>query len=162
MLESFLCPFFTLIKLRYTKALEWSNLDPGPEAESSSLEIMNRTSFTISYHLFIFAFASFALGDRTKKYCYNLCQRVFCLRYFIVSRHFMVTSLILEKEMATHSSILAWGIPWTEDPGRLQSMGLQSVRHDWATKQQLISKLILLTNRLYSSVKIFLKIWIPG
>ena len=39
----------------------------------------------------------------------------------------------LEKEMATHSSILAWKIPWTEDPGRLQYMGSQRVRHDWAT-----------------------------
>ena len=39
----------------------------------------------------------------------------------------------LEKEMATHSSILAWRIPWTEDPGGLQSMGSQRVRHDWAT-----------------------------
>ena len=38
----------------------------------------------------------------------------------------------LEEEMATHSSILAWRIPWTEDPGRLQSMGLQRVGHDWA------------------------------
>ena len=36
----------------------------------------------------------------------------------------------LEKEMATHSSTLAWKIPWTEEPGRLQSMGLQRVRHD--------------------------------
>ena len=36
----------------------------------------------------------------------------------------------LEKEMATHSSILAWKIPWTEEPGRLQSMGLQRVRHN--------------------------------
>ena len=36
----------------------------------------------------------------------------------------------LEKEMAIHSSILAWKIPWTEEPGRLQSMGLQRVRHD--------------------------------
>ena len=36
----------------------------------------------------------------------------------------------LEKEMATHSSGLAWKIPWTEEPGRLQSMGLQRVRHD--------------------------------
>ena len=35
----------------------------------------------------------------------------------------------LEKEMATHSSILAWRIPWTEKPDRLQSMGLQRVRH---------------------------------
>ena len=42
----------------------------------------------------------------------------------------------LEKEMATHSSILAWRIPWTEEPGGLQSMGLQRVRHNLATKQQ--------------------------
>ena len=42
----------------------------------------------------------------------------------------------LEKEMATHSSVLAWEIPWTEEPGRLQFMGLQRVRHDWATEQQ--------------------------
>ena len=39
----------------------------------------------------------------------------------------------LEKEMATHSSTIAWKIPWTEEPGRLQSMGSQKVRHDWAT-----------------------------
>ena len=39
----------------------------------------------------------------------------------------------LEKEMATHCSILAWRIPWTEKPGGLQSMGLQRVRHDWVT-----------------------------
>ena len=36
----------------------------------------------------------------------------------------------LEKGMATHSSILAWKIPWTEEPDRLQSMGSQRVRHD--------------------------------
>ena len=36
--------------------------------------------------------------------------------------------------MATHYSILAWEIPWTEEPGELQSMGSQKVRHDWATK----------------------------
>ena len=39
----------------------------------------------------------------------------------------------LEKEMATHSSILDWKIPWTEEPGGLQFMGLQRVRHDWAS-----------------------------
>ena len=37
---------------------------------------------------------------------------------------------LLEKEMATHSRILAWEIPWMEEPGRLQSMGSQRVRHD--------------------------------
>ena len=36
----------------------------------------------------------------------------------------------LEKDMATHSSILAWRIPWTQEPGGLQSMGSQRVRHD--------------------------------
>ena len=36
---------------------------------------------------------------------------------------------LLEKEVATHSSILAWRIPWMEEPGRLQSMGLQGVGH---------------------------------
>ena len=38
----------------------------------------------------------------------------------------------LEEGMATHSSILAWRIPWTEEPGRLQSMGLHRVGHDWS------------------------------
>ena len=39
----------------------------------------------------------------------------------------------LEKETAAYCSILAWKIPWTEEPGRLPSMGSQRVRHDWAT-----------------------------
>ena len=42
----------------------------------------------------------------------------------------------LEKEMATHSSILAWRIPWMEEPGELQSMEPQGVRHNLATKPQ--------------------------
>ena len=41
----------------------------------------------------------------------------------------------LEKEMATHSSTLAWKIPWMEEPSRLQSIGSQRVGHDWATSQ---------------------------
>ena len=44
----------------------------------------------------------------------------------------------LGKEMATHSSILAWRIPWTEEPGGLQSMGSQRVRHDWVTNTYLV------------------------
>ena len=48
---------------------------------------------------------------------------------------------LLEKEMATHSSILAWKIPWTEEePVRLQSMELQRVRHDGATSLSLSYK----------------------
>ena len=41
----------------------------------------------------------------------------------------------LEKEMATHSSILTWEIPWIEEPGRLQSMGSERVGHNLVTKQ---------------------------
>ena len=44
---------------------------------------------------------------------------------------------LLEKEMETHSSILAWKIPWTEEALRLQSMGSQRIRHDWATSLSL-------------------------
>ena len=51
----------------------------------------------------------------------------------------------LEKEMAIHSSTIAWKIPWTEEPGRLQSMGSQRVRHDWATSCSLYNQ--------YSSVR---------
>ena len=43
----------------------------------------------------------------------------------------------LEKKMANHSSVLAWKIPWTENPGSLQPMGLQRVRHDWTTSLSL-------------------------
>ena len=52
----------------------------------------------------------------------------------------------LEKEMATHSSILAWKIPWTEEPGRLQSLGSQRIEHDRActhTDIYIYQKLIL-------------------
>ena len=49
----------------------------------------------------------------------------------------------LEKEMATHSSILAWRIPWAEEPCRLQSMELQRVGHDWATSLHFTSYIVL-------------------
>ena len=43
-----------------------------------------------------------------------------------------ILASLMEKEIATHSSILAWEIPWTEEPGGLQSMGSQRVEHDSA------------------------------
>ena len=48
----------------------------------------------------------------------------------------------LEGVMTTHSSILAWRIPWTEQPGGLQSMGSQRVRHDRATKHRIAQNAI--------------------
>ena len=54
----------------------------------------------------------------------------------------------LEEETATHSSILAWKIPWTEEPGGLQSMGWQRVRHNWVNEhtQQTLSSLVAVNN----------------
>ena len=49
---------------------------------------------------------------------------------------------LLEKEMATHSSILSWKIPCLEEPGRLQSMGSQRVGHDWVTSLHFFIALI--------------------
>ena len=54
----------------------------------------------------------------------------------------------LEKEMATHSSILAWKISWTEEPGGLQSMGLQRVRHYWATDTYLLTTISAASHKL--------------
>ena len=56
------------------------------------------------------------------------------VKHLLTMRETWVQSLgqegLLEKEMPTHSSILAWKIPWMEEPGRLQFMGLQRVGHD--------------------------------
>ena len=50
----------------------------------------------------------------------------------------------LEKGMATDSSILAWRIPWTEEPARLQSLGLQRVGHNWATNNNNNNKILVM------------------
>ena len=63
------------------------------------------------------------------------------LKNLPVMREIQVQSLgqedPLKTETATHPSILAWKIPWTEEPGRLQSTGLQRVRNDWVTSLSL-------------------------
>ena len=70
----------------------------------------------------------------------------------------------LEKGIATHSSILAWRIPWTEEPGGLQFMGLQIVRHDWSTNTCAF-KIKLLNPRtidaLGCSRYTWIYIWVP-
>ena len=48
----------------------------------------------------------------------------------------------MEKAMALHSSTLAWKIPWTEEPGMLQSMGMLRIRHDWATSLSIFTFII--------------------
>ena len=56
--------------------------------------------------------------------------------YYLLNKAFP-NGLILEKAMAPHSSTLAWRIPWTEEPGGLQTMGSRRVGHDWATSLSL-------------------------
>ena len=60
----------------------------------------------------------------------------------------------MEKAMATHSSTLAWKIPWREEPGRLQSMGSLRVRHDWATSLSLFT--FMHWRRKWQSIPVFL------
>ena len=62
--------------------------------------------------------------------------------YFFMAEYYSVESIYhicwedpLEEGIATHSSILAWRIPWTEEPGGLQSIGWKRVGHDWVTKR---------------------------
>ena len=63
----------------------------------------------------------------------SVAQTLWALPHMPVIFFCSVPPSPLEKEMATHSSILAWRIPWTEEPGGLQFTGSQRVGHDWAT-----------------------------
>ena len=65
-------------------------------------------------------------------YLWKLPSRQLFLIYASLIKKFIYASLsfLMDKAMATHSSTLAWKIPWTEEPGRLQSMGSLRVRHD--------------------------------
>ena len=69
-----------------------------------------------------------------KKFCMHWASLVAQIENLPAMQETRVQSLgqedHLEKEMATHSSILAWRIPWTEEPGGLQSLGSQRVRHN--------------------------------
>ena len=82
-----------------------------------------------SYYIINFSFLFFPLLS------YTLISRVDIL--LIINWLMKNPKGNSEKAMAIHSSTLAWKIPWTEEPGRLQSMGLQRVRHDCVTSLSL-------------------------
>ena len=69
-----------------------------------------------------------------------------CIKYMHICHTSYIYSLSLEKERATHSSILAWKIPWIEKPGRQQSMGSQRVGRDWVAKQEQICLILGILN----------------
>ena len=93
-----------------------------------------------------------------------LITRAFLLAQLVKNLPAMQETLIqslgqedpLEKEMATHSSILAWRIPWAEEPGEPQSMGSARIRHDLATKPPPPSFVYLLSINVASLFVCFL------
>ena len=91
---------------------------------------------------------------------YRLLQKMeYCFLCYTVgpcwlSILYIVVCICLEKAMAPHSSTLAWKIPWTEEPGRLQSMGSQRVAHDWATSLSLFT--FMHWRRIWQPTPVFL------
>ena len=67
----------------------------------------------------------------------------------------------LEEGMATHSGLFAWEIPWAEEPGRLQSMGSQRVRHDWACKHTCVCVRVRMRTRTHTSWVIIYSVTCP-
>ena len=80
---------------------------------------------------------SLPLEPPGKPMAISILKLLYLLRKFNLCVHIYEA---VAKAMATHSSTLAWKIPWTEEPGRLQSMGLQRVRHDSATSLSCIGE----------------------
>ena len=74
-----------------------------------------------------------------KHFTFHRPQAAPNLRFIFLSLCFTLTSLTGEKAMASHSSTLAWKIPWMEEPGGLQSMGSRRVGHDWTTSFSLFT-----------------------
>ena len=71
--------------------------------------------------------------------CVYIYIYIFILFHILFHYGLLQDSKYLEKAMAPHSSTLAWKIPWTEEPGELQSMGSLRVRHDWVTSLSLFT-----------------------
>ena len=67
----------------------------------------------------------------------------------------------VEKEMAVHSSTIAWKIPWTEEPGRLQFMGSQRVGHDWVTSLSL-DWFLVWSDKKHWHLQVYLFLWGVG
>ena len=86
-------------------------------------------------------------------------QMLSCVQFFVTPwtaacQNSPSFTISLKKTMAPHSSTLAWEIPWTEEPGRLQSMGSLRVGHDWATSLSLFT--FMLWRRKWQTTPVFL------
>ena len=96
-----------------------------------------------------------------QKHLLSICWYHVRLKHLPAMRETQVRSLgwedPLEKTMATHSSTLAWKIPWTKEPGRLQSMGPQRVGHNWVTSLSLSAHFLCAVGQItYLSLILFI------
>ena len=107
----------------------WGTLKSLPQHHSSKASIIQCSAFLIvqKSHPYM------TIGKTIALTRWTFVDKIMSLVFNMISR------LVMEKAMATYSSTLAWRIPWTEEPGRLQSMGLLTVRHDWVTSLSLFT-----------------------
>ena len=102
--------------------------------------ILMSTAFYGVFRVFISSVNSNSITSLLTWMPFNICSYLIALPESSIitlnkSANFpqfvLIHTVNLEKDMVTHSSVLAWRIPWTEEPGRLQSTESQRVRHDW-------------------------------
>ena len=96
------------------------------------------------FALFMVSFAVQKTLSVIRSYFFNFCFHFLCTRENYIPKIDIIYVKYLGKEMAIHSTTLAWKISWTEEPGRLQSMGSQRVGHDWTTNTYLLTYFFLL------------------
>ena len=90
---------------------------------------------------------------------YSTLKLGFRSKHFLIKIDMWWSYFILEEEMAAHSSILAWRIPWTEESGGLQSMGLQRVGHDWVTNSFIYLEIAVTESYYHSFEKLYVNWW---
>ena len=102
---------------------------------SQVIDSLNLIQLTIKARVFILNWYNSSMSSESPQ---RIPTHILISQVWGGSR-FGISSNLLEKAMAPHSSTLAWKITWTEGPGRLQSMGSLRVGHDWATSLSLFT-----------------------
>ena len=104
-----------------------------PKPHTSKYTIFIQMQSFIHFGLFCFFSGMEMRRSRMKSFKALYCTKIIYGLFAFAGGSISGREDPLEEEMATHPCILAWRIPWTEDPSRLQSMGSQRVGRDWAT-----------------------------
>ena len=125
--------------MKSTASFPWVNI-PGLGKSWTMLKV-SLSLYPNPFSVLLHSFGEFQhIYIRSLKLSYSSLMS--CSFFSLFSVNFQLFLLLLnqvnsEKAMATHSSTLAWKIPWTEEPGKLQSRGSLGVRHDWTTSLSL-------------------------